>query len=112
MVLRLLPFVFADLLFAAHVLRFHGLWPAVVVILVNFTLFIRKPWIPLMWQLLTALAVIEWIRITIYFVNFRMAMDMPYIRLLFIMGLVILYNVFIIFRLRSARIQKWYTGKD
>ncbi len=112
MFLRLLPLIFADLIFAAHVFRFHGLWPAIIVILINFTLFIRKPWIPLMWQLLTALAIIEWIRITIYFVNFRMAMDLPYIRLLFIMGLVILYNIFIILRLRSARIQKWFAGKD
>jgi hypothetical protein len=112
MILRLLPIVLADLLFAAHVLRFHGLWPAVIVFLINFTLLIRKPWIPIMWQLLTGLAIIEWMRITIYFVNFRMAMDMPYVRLLIIMGLVILYNVFIIFRLRSYRIQKWYLGED
>lgn len=111
MILRLLPIIIADFLFAAHVLRFHGLALALIVLLINFTLFIRKPWIPIMWQLLTGLAIIEWIRITIYFVNFRMAMDMPYARLLLIMGLVILYNVFIIFRLRSYKIQKWYLAE-
>ncbi len=111
MILRLLPVIIADFLFAAHVMRFYGLWPALIVLLLNFTLFIRKPWIPIMWQLLTGLAVIEWIHITIYFVNFRMAWDMPYFRLLLIMGLVILYNVFIIFRLRSYKIQKWYLGE-
>jgi len=112
MILRLLPVIFADLIFAAHVLRFHGPAPALIVLLINFTLYIRKPWIPIMWQLLTGLAIIEWIRVTIYFVNFRMAMDMPYVRLLFIMGLVILYNVFVIFRLRSHKIQKWYLGES
>ncbi len=111
MFLRLLPVIIADILFSAHVLRFHGLLPALIVLLINFTLLIRKPWIPIMWQLLTGLAIIEWIRITIYFVNFRMAVDMPYVRLLFIMGLVILYNVFIILRLRSYKIQKWYLGE-
>ena len=111
MILRLIPVIFADFLFAAHVMRFHGLWPAIVVLLLNFTLMIRKPWIPIMWQLLTGLAIIEWIRITIYFVNFRMALGLPYFRLLLVMGLVILYNVFIIFRLRSYKIQKWYLGE-
>ncbi len=110
-VLRLLPVFFADVLFAAHMLRFHGWAPAIVVLLLNLTLFIRRPWIPLMWQILIGLAIIEWIRVTIYFLNYRMAMGMPYITMLIIMGLVVLYNVFIIFRLRSPKIQDWYLNE-
>lgn len=113
MLLRLLPMIFADLLFAAHILRFHGTVPAFLVVLLLITLLIRKPWIPHFWQVLLLLAVGEWIRVTILFVRYRLAMDMPYIRLLIIMGAVILFFIFVIFWWQNKRIEAFYqTNKE
>ncbi len=108
MVFRFLPFIIADLLFAAHVLRFSGLVPALAIVLLLATLFIRKPWIPRMWQVLLMLAVVEWLRVTAMFVRYRVAMEMPYVRLMIIMGMVVLFFVFTIFWWQNKKIQAFY----
>ncbi len=112
MFVRLLPVIFADLLFAAHILRFNGILPALLIILLIPTLFIKKPWILLSWQVLTAVAIIEWIRTTVMFVQFRLAMHLPYVRLTVIMGIVILFNLFILFWLRSSKTRSFYEFKE
>ena len=108
MFLRLLPMILADVLFAAHILRSHGMVPTLIILLFLLTLFIRRPWIPKMWQILLLLSVAEWIRTTATFVHFRLAMQMPYFRLLLIMGLVILFFVFVIFWWNNKKIQQFY----
>ncbi len=108
MIFRLLPMILANLLFAAHVMRFNGLVPALFVVLLLLTLFIRRPLIPKIWQLLLLLAVGEWIRVTLMFVRYRLAMDMPYVRLLFIMVGVILFFIFVIFWWQNEKIVKFY----
>ncbi|APF18953.1 hypothetical protein Calab_3307 [Caldithrix abyssi DSM 13497] len=112
MFLRFLPMIFADLLFAAHVMRFQGLYPALAVVLLLGTLFIRRAWVPGLWQVLLLLAIGEWLRVTAMFIRFRLAMDLPYIRLLIIMGLVILFFVFVIFWWQNDKIQAYFKNKS
>ena len=107
-ILRLLPLIFAQLLFAAHIMRLNGLMWALLVLLLLFTLFIRRNWIVQFWQMIAALATLEWIRITIVIVQLRLAVEMPYARLLIIMGAVILFNLFVIYWLQRPKIKAFY----
>ncbi|HHE54615.1 MAG TPA: hypothetical protein ENL21_02455 [Caldithrix abyssi] len=108
MFFRLLLMILADVLFAAHILRFNGIVPALLIILFAFTLLIRRPVIPKIWQILLLLSIGEWIRVTSMFVRYRLVMDMPYVRLLIIMALVILFFVFVIFWWNNQKIQEFY----
>ncbi len=108
LVLRLLPVIFADLLFAAHVMRFNGLYWALVVVALIPTLLIRNKWIPKVWQVLAGLTIIEWIRTTMMLVQMRLAVELPYGRLLLIMSAVILFNLFVLFWLRSKKLVAYY----
>jgi len=107
-VLRLLPLIFAQLLFAAHIMRsFGSVWAAAVLILL-FTLFIRRDWIIRLWQIIITFEIIEWIRTTIIIVQLRLAVDMPFIRLLIIMSAVILFNLFVIYWLQRKKNREFY----
>ena len=105
---RLLPLIFAQLLFAAHIMRSYGLFWVIVVLLLLFTLFIRKEWIIRMWQIIYVLITLEWIRTTIMIVKLRLAVEMPYTRLLIIMSAVILFSLFVIYWLQRPRIKTFY----
>ena len=75
-ILRLLPIIFAQLLFAAHIMRSHGLIWALLVLSLLSTLFIRRDWLIRLWQVIVTLATVEWIRITIVIVQLRLAVIM------------------------------------
>lgn len=108
-IIRLLPLIFAQLLFAAHIMRSHGLFWALAILTLLFTLFIRGRWIIRLWQALIALAALEWIRTTIVITQLRMDVGMPYTRMLIIMIAVVLYNLFVIFWLRRPGIKQYYS---
>jgi hypothetical protein len=112
LIIRLLPLIFVQLLFAAHIMRSFGMIWALVVLILLFTLFIRRDWIIRLWQIIIAFEVVEWIRTTIVIVQLRLAVEMPYIRLLIIMGAVILFNLFVIYWLRRPIIINFYNQKD
>ena len=107
-ILRLLPLIFANLLFAAHIMRSFGLIWALAVLAFLFTLFIRRDWIIGIWQVIIAFAILEWIRTTLVIVKLRLAVEMPYVRLLIIMGAVILFNLFVIYWLQRPKIKTFY----
>lgn len=103
-IIRLIPLIFAQLLFAAHIMRSHGPVWALAVLALLFTLFIRRKWIIGLWQTLIALTVLEWVRTTLVLTQLRMDVGMPYTRMLIIMSVVILYNLFVIYRMQSKDI--------
>lgn len=109
LIIRLVPLIFAQLLFAAHIMRSFGSIWAMVILILLFTLFIRRDWILRLWQVVIAFEVIEWIRITIIIVQLRLAVDMPYIRLLIIMSAVIIFNLFVIYLLRRPKVKTFYS---
>ena len=109
LIIRLLPLIFTQLLFAAHIMRSFGIIWAIAVLILLFTLFIRRDWILRLWQIIIAFDVIDWIRTTIVFVQLRLAVEMPYLRLLIIMGAVILFNLFVIYLLRRPKVKMLYS---
>lgn len=111
-IVRLLPLIFAHLLFAAHIMRSYGLFWALIVLSLLFTLFIHRDWIILMWQLIMALVTVEWIRTSIVIIKLRLAVEMPYTRLSIIMGAVILFNLFMIYLIQRPGIRKFYSKSN
>ena len=110
-ILRLFPVILSTILFAAHVLRFNGLFWAIAVLLLLLTLLFRKPWIIRFWQILLSFAALKWVIITIELIQMRIAFDMPYLRLVVILFTVIIFNVFTIAWLESGKIKAHYQGE-
>jgi hypothetical protein len=104
-ILRLLPLIFAQLLFAAHIMRSFGSFWAILVLLLLLTLFIRREWIIRIWQVIIAFVTLEWIRTTIIIVKLRLAIEIPYTRLLIIMCAIILFNLFVIYWLQRPKVK-------
>jgi hypothetical protein len=106
--IRLLPVILSTLLYAAHVLRFNGLPVAVMVLILLLTLFIRKPWIIRLWQILLAFAALKWVIITVELVQMRINFEIPYLRLAIILIIVAVLNLFTVFWLQNKKIKKFY----
>ena len=111
-VIRLLPLIFAQLLFAAHIMRSFGIIWAMAILILLFTLFIRREWIIRLWQIIIAFEIVEWIRTTIVIVQLRLAVEMPYLRLLIIMSAVILFSLCVIYWLRRDKIAAFYNKNN
>ncbi len=107
-VIRLLPVIFSGLIFAAHVLRFYGAVPALLAVLFIFLLAVPKQWILRLWQVYLFAAALVWIKATVDFIRYRMAMGFPWSRLAMIMGLVIALTVFSIFWLENKNVRQYF----
>jgi len=110
MFVRLLPIIISTFLFAAHVMRFNGLLPALLVLVSLATLMIRKPWVPRLWQALLLIAIIVWVDATIDYVKLRLALNASWARLLIIMSAIILFNVLSLVWLENKIIKHHYQG--
>jgi len=103
--LRLLPVILSFLLLAAHFYRAGLVLPATLTVAVLFLLFLRKPWIPRLFQLLLILASLEWLRTLYHFAAMRIAWDQPWTRLAVILLALALFTALsgLVFRARSLR---------
>lgn len=100
---RLIPVILSFLLLGAHFLR-AGLIPVTVLCAaVLFLLFLRKPWVPRLFQVLLLLGAIEWLRSLFMFAQMRIAWGEPWTRLAFILGAVALFTALsgLVFRSRK-----------
>jgi len=108
---RMLPVIFAGIIFSAHVLRFYGVILALLSFLFIFTLLAGKRWVLRVWQVYLSGATLVWISATIGFIRYRMAVGMPWGRLALIMGVVIALTVFSIFWLENKKVKEYYDKK-
>lgn len=111
-VVRLLPVILADLLFAAHVMRSFGLIPALIVAVLLVSLAVRKPWLPALWQALLVVYSGFWLHTTVKLARFRIMMDMPWVRLIIIMGAVILFTLFAAYWIKSKKVRGFYSKAE
>jgi hypothetical protein len=104
-VLRLFPVVLSFLLLAAHFYRAGYPVLTVVSIGVLFLLFLRKPWVPRLFQGLLILGAMEWLRSLYFFAAMRIAWDQPWTRLAIILGAVALFTALsgLVFRNKTLR---------
>ncbi|MEE4218094.1 MAG: hypothetical protein V2I48_10825 [Xanthomonadales bacterium] len=89
-ILRLLPVVLSFLLLGAHFYRSGMLVLTGLSLAVPFLLFVRKKWVPRLFQILLVLGAIEWLRSLYFLIAMRMAWDEPWTRLAVILGTVAL----------------------
>ncbi len=108
MFLRLLPTILSTVLIAAHVLRFYGLQTAIPIVLLLITLFIKNKFILRFWQFLLSVGIIMWIQATTGFVQMRLTMHQPWVRLVLILGAVILFTLYSIFSLENKKLKERY----
>ena len=108
MFVRLLPALFSALLFAAHISRAGYNIPALIFLLLMGTFFIRKPYILRAWQIILGLASLIWIQAAMGYIQTRMQLNTPWIRLAFIMGAIVLFTAFSAWWLSNKKIKAFY----
>jgi hypothetical protein len=105
--LRLLPVILSFLLLGAHFYR-YGLTPLTLIcIAALFLLFLRKPWVPRLFQVLLVLGALEWLRTLYLLAAMRIAWDQPWTRLAVILGTVALLTALsgLVFRSRKLKLR-------
>ena len=87
-VLLYIPVVLSILVLGAHFLRF-GNWAGVfVALLLIALLFLRRPWVARLMQLVLVLGTLEWLRTMYELGHIRALHGQPYGRMLVILGIV------------------------
>ena len=104
----LIPVFLSLWMLGAHFLRAGQLLLVLLALITSLALFIRRPWIARMVQFALIAGTIEWIRALVVLVLERQSYGMPWLRLAFIMGSVILLAISSIFVLQSESLRKRY----
>ncbi|MFC1740327.1 hypothetical protein ACFL0N_02465 [Pseudomonadota bacterium] len=103
--LKLIPVILSFLLLGAHFYR-AGLVPLTVLCAITpLLLFMRKSWIPRLFQILLLAGALEWLRSLYFFAAMRIAWDQPWTRLAIILGTVALLTALsgLVFNNRKLR---------
>ena len=107
-VLRLLPVMFADLIFAAHYSRAGHDWLAILILILPLSFFIRKTFIVRAWQIIMAFSALVWLKVTFDMVQIRISMETPWLRLVLILGAIALFSAFCAWWLENKKIKAFY----
>jgi hypothetical protein len=108
--LRLLPVFISFLLLAAHFMRAGQVVVSTVLLALLLLLFLPKIWVPRVIQLILLLGTFEWLRTLYTVAQVRIALDMPWMRMAIILGVVALFTVLSCLVFRSAALRKKYSG--
>ncbi len=102
---RLVPVILSFLLLSAHFYRAGNLALTGLSVVVLLLLFVRKPWVPRLFQGLLLLGAFEWLRSLYFLAAMRIAWDQPWTRLAVILGAVALFTLLsgLVFELRKLR---------
>ena len=84
----LVPVILSLAVLGAHFLR-YGLWMGVIGALVMIVLlFVRRPWVARLIQAVLVLGALEWTRTLYVLASVRAAHDLPFARMVVILGVV------------------------
>jgi hypothetical protein len=111
-ILRLTPVFLSSLLLAAHFYRSGNLLTAILCLAVLFLLFLKKPWVPRLFQFLLILGALEWLRSLYYLAAMRIAWEQPWARLAIILGAVALFTALSALVFSSRDMRARYCSKD
>lgn len=111
--LSLIPVMLSFLLLGAHFLRADYLVLLILCVCTLFLLFIRRAWVPRLFQVLLVLGALEWLRALYFFAAMRVAWDQPWTRLAVILGSVALFTALSGLVFGSRRLRNFYrVGTD
>ncbi len=111
MFIRLLPAIFSAILMAAHLSRAGFDAVAIAVLVLPFTFFVRHPMLPRIWQIFLVLTGFAWIYVATGFVQLRIEAGAPWIRLVIILGLVVLFNFYAAWSMGNKKIRDFYQSR-
>lgn len=87
-ILLYIPVVLSSLVLGAHFLRFGNWLGVYAALLLIALLFLRRPWVARLMQLVLVLGTLEWLRTMYELANIRALHGEPYGRMLVILGVV------------------------
>ena len=90
--LRLLPVILSCLLLGAHFYRAGQVWLTLLCVVLLLLLFLRKPWVPRLFQVALLLGALEWLLTLNRLMGVYAAMDRPWTRMAMILGGVALFT--------------------
>ena len=105
---RLLPVIVSFLLLGAHFYRGGHNAATAICVAVPFLLFLRKSWVPPLFQALLLLGALEWLRTLYAFAAMRIAFGQPWGRLAVILGAVALFTALSGMVFRSRGLSSWF----
>lgn len=88
--IRCIPVILSTLVLGAHFYRSGNLFVVVLLAVLPFTLFIRKPWVPGLYSGVLVLGAAEWVRTLVAIAEVRQAQGAPWMRMAVILGAVAL----------------------
>jgi hypothetical protein len=109
--LSLLPVVLSFMLLAAHFLRSGNLVLVGLCLITPLLLFVRKPWVVRLIQVLLVLGALEWLWTTAQIIERRQAAGGPWIRAAVIFGGVILWTLGSTLVFFTPRLSRRYFGE-
>lgn len=109
--LRLTPVVLSFLLLAAHFYRSGFLITAILCVVVLFLLFLKKSWVPRLFQFLLILGALEWLRSLYFLAAMRIAWEQPWTRMAIILGAVALFTALSALVFSSRKMRARYCSK-
>ncbi len=104
--MRYIPIILSSLIFAAHFLRDGDLAITVIIALMPLLLLLRKAWVPVVLQVLAYAATITWLYTAYDIMQTRIAMGMPYVRMLAILIAVALFSAWSGWLLNTRRVKE------
>ena len=107
-IIRLLPVIFSFLILSAHFSRGDIFVLSIICFLIPFLLFIRQGWVVRTIQILLIIGSIEWVRTLFIYINERQAIGEPYIRLVIIIGIIVLFTGLSALVFRNQSLKKLY----
>lgn len=108
--IRTLPVVLSFLLLGAHFYRAGMVVLTSLCVAVLFVLFLRKSWVPRLFQVLLVLGALEWLRSLYFFVMMRIAWGESWTRLAAILGTVTLLTALSGLVFRNRKLKAFYNA--
>lgn len=102
---RLIPVIISCLILAAHFFRADFLPLTIICFIVAFLPFYKASWMPRFMQWFLILGSLEWLRTLVVFVNERIDIGQPWMRLVIILGSVALFTLLstLVFKNKSLK---------
>ena len=108
MLLRIIPFMLAALLLAAHFFRYGNLIAALLCVLAPLLFLIKQRWSLIALQVFSYAGALIWLLTTVDILRQRLMVGLPWSRLVVILGVVILFTVWAGLLLNSRPVKEKY----
>ncbi len=107
--LRLIPVILSFLILGAHFSRDDMNLLMVIALVFPFLLFVKKSWVPKMFQIALVLGALEWLRSLYFYIQAYQENGQSWTRLLMIIGGVTLFTALSALVFNSKKLRKKYS---